>query len=115
MVRRWKDDDPTVFEMTIAARLQGDFQITNGYGPTKAAQVMKDHWSSFIVEDDFKFIARNGLNAVRIPVGWWIASDPTPPWPSNCSIECLDRHFLYTKNPSLYAVELLNEPLSLQV
>lgn len=41
MVRRWKDDDPTVFEMTIAARLQGDFQITNGYGPTKAAQVMK--------------------------------------------------------------------------
>ncbi|RHN56063.1 putative glucan 1,3-beta-glucosidase [Medicago truncatula] len=76
---------------------------------------VNDHWSSFIVEDDFKFIARNGLNAVRIPVGWWIASDPTPPWPSNCSIECLDRHFLYTKNPSLYAVELLNEPLSLQV
>jgi len=40
-VRGWKDNDPTVFEMTIAARLQGDFQITNGYGPTKAAQVMK--------------------------------------------------------------------------
>ena len=23
----------------------------------------------------------NGLNAVRIPVGWWIASDPSPPLP----------------------------------
>jgi hypothetical protein len=40
-VRGWRDDDPTVFEMTIAARLQGDFQITNGYGSRKAAQVMK--------------------------------------------------------------------------
>jgi hypothetical protein len=40
-VKGWRDDDPTVFEMTIAARLQGDFQITNGYGSRKAAQVMK--------------------------------------------------------------------------
>lgn len=167
-VRGWKNDDPTVFEMNIDARLQGDFQITNGYGPTKAAQVMKDHWSTFIVENDFKFIARNGLNAVRIPVGWWIASDPTPPWPYvGGSLHALDNAFSwaqkyglkiiidlhaapgsqngfqhsssrdgsqewgksdeniqqtvdvisfltarYTKNPSLYAVELLNEPLS---
>ncbi|KAK2429558.1 hypothetical protein P8452_43155 [Trifolium repens] len=167
-VKGWRDDDPTVFEMTIAARLQGDFQITNGYGSRKAAQVMKDHWSSFIVEDDFKFIASNGLNAVRIPVGWWIASDPTPPWPYvGGSLHALDNAFLwahkygikiiidlhaapgsqngfqhsssrdgsqewgksdenikqtvdvisfltsrYVKNPSLYAVELINEPLS---
>lgn len=40
-VRGWEDNDPTVFELTIAARLQGDFQIANGYGPTKAAHVMK--------------------------------------------------------------------------
>jgi len=31
------------------------------------------------VENDFKFIASNGLYAARIPVGWWIASDPNPP------------------------------------
>jgi len=40
-VSAWKDDDPTIFVITIAARLQGDFQVTNGYGPTKAPQVMK--------------------------------------------------------------------------
>ncbi|XP_061351145.1 probable glucan 1,3-beta-glucosidase A [Gastrolobium bilobum] len=167
-VNGWGDDDPTVFVMTIAARLQGEFQVTNGYGPIKAPQVMKEHWSTFIVEEDFNFIANNGLDAVRIPVGWWIASDPTPPWPYvEGSLHALDNAFSwaqkyglkiiidlhaapgsqngfqhsasrdgsqewgktdeniqqtvhvidfltarYAKSPSLYAIELINEPLS---
>jgi len=37
----WGDDDPSVFVMTIAGGMQGEFQVTNGYGPTKAPQVMK--------------------------------------------------------------------------
>nr|AFK42423.1 unknown [Medicago truncatula] len=168
LVNEWRNDDPTIFVMTISDRMQGEFQITNGYGLKKAPQIMKEHWSTFIVEDDFKFIARNGLNAVRIPVGWWIASDPTPPWPYvGGSLHALDNAFLwaekyglkvmidlhaapdsqngyehsssrdgaqewgktdesikqtvqvidfltarYAKSPSLYAVELLNEPRS---
>lgn len=40
-VSGWGDDDPTVFLMTIGARMQGEFQVTNGYGPHKAPQVMK--------------------------------------------------------------------------
>ncbi|ESW13140.1 hypothetical protein PHAVU_008G171400 [Phaseolus vulgaris] len=164
----WGDDDPSVFVMTIAGGMQGEFQVTNGYGPTKAPQVMKEHWSTFIVEDDFKFIASSGLNAVRIPIGWWIASDPTPPPPYvGGSLHALDNAFLwsqkyglkiildlhaapgsqngfehsssrdgslewgktdetiqetvrviefltarYAKSPSLYAVELINEPFS---
>lgn len=32
---------------------------------------MEGHWSSFVTEDDFKEIAGNGLNFVRIPVGYW--------------------------------------------
>ncbi|XWS21538.1 hypothetical protein CRYUN_Cryun30bG0062800 [Craigia yunnanensis] len=53
---------------------------------------------------------------VRIPVGWWIASDPMPPPPfDGGSLHALDNTFLwaqYAKSPSLYAVELINEPLS---
>ncbi|RVW56256.1 putative glucan 1,3-beta-glucosidase A [Vitis vinifera] len=164
----WGDDDPTVFVMTVNVALEGEFQVTNGYGPDKAPQVMKEHWSTFIVEDDFKFISENGLNAVRIPVGWWIACDPTPPSPFvGGSLYALDNAFTwarkykvnviidlhaapgsqngwehsasrdgsqewgktdqniqktvaviefltarYADNPSLYAVELINEPLS---
>ncbi|GAU34391.1 hypothetical protein TSUD_217310 [Trifolium subterraneum] len=139
-VKGWRDDDPTVFEMTIATRLQGDFQITNGYGSIKAAQVMKEHWSSFIVEDDFKFIVSNGLNAVRIPVGCKYgikiiidlhaapgsqngfqhssSRDGSQEWGKSDenikqTVDVIS--FLtarYVKNPSLYAVELINEPLS---
>jgi len=59
---------------------------------------IKEHWSTFIVEDDFKFIASNGLNAVRIPVGWWIASDPTPPWPYvGGSLHALDNAFSWAQ------------------
>ncbi|GFZ10029.1 hypothetical protein Acr_21g0006280 [Actinidia rufa] len=164
----WGDDDPSVFILTNVGSPQGEFQVTNGYGPLKAPQVMREHWSTFIVEEDFKFIANNGLNAVRIPVGWWIATDPTPPLPYvGGSLHALDNAFVwaqkygikviidlhaakgsqngfehsstrdgsqewgltdqniqetvdvidfltarYAKNPSLYAVELINEPLS---
>ncbi|KAL2242264.1 UNVERIFIED_CONTAM: Glucan 1,3-beta-glucosidase [Sesamum indicum] len=164
----WGDDDPSVFLLTMSGRLQGEYQVTNGYGPLVAPQVMKEHWSTFIVEEDFKFIKENGLNAVRIPVGWWIASDPSPPKPYvPGSLQALDNAFSwaekygikviidlhaapgsqngwehsssrdgsqewgrtddniqqtvnvidfltarYAKSPSLFAVELINEPLS---
>ncbi|KAF7143210.1 hypothetical protein RHSIM_Rhsim05G0049400 [Rhododendron simsii] len=165
----WGNDDPSVFVMmTNKGGPQGEYQVTNGYGPIKAPQIMKEHWSTFIVENDFSFISSNGLNAVRIPVGWWIAKDPTPPLPYvGGSLQALDNAFLwaqkygvkviidlhaapgsqngfghsstrdgsqewglsdkniqqtvdvidfltarYANSPSLYAVELINEPLS---
>lgn len=36
----WGDDDPSVFVMSFSGRLEGEFQVTNGYGPQKAPQVM---------------------------------------------------------------------------
>ncbi|KAF3682597.1 hypothetical protein FXO38_01214 [Capsicum annuum] len=167
----WGDDDPSVFILQTSGKFEGEFQITNGYGSVMAPKVMREHWSTFIVEEDFKFIASNGLNAVRIPVGWWIASDPTPPKPYvGGSLQVLDNAFLwarkyklkviidlhaahgcqnpnehsanrdgtiewgktddtiqqtvavidflkarYAKNPSLYAVELINEPQAPEV
>lgn len=33
---------------------------------------LREHWDTFITEDDFAWIASHGLNAVRIPVGFWI-------------------------------------------
>ncbi|KAF6149181.1 hypothetical protein GIB67_026037 [Kingdonia uniflora] len=98
----WGDDDPSVFEMGFAGRMQGEFQITNGYGPIKASQVMRNHWNTYIVEEDFKFISKNGLNAVRIPVGWWIASGPTPPKPYvGGSLQALDKAFLWARKYGL--------------
>ncbi|CAL5386128.1 unnamed protein product [Camellia sinensis] len=159
----WRDDDPSVFEMKIGRQFDGEFQVTNGYGKL-APKVMREHWTTFITEDDFKFMSSNGINTVRIPVGRWIAFDPTPPAPYvGGSLKALDNAFSWarkygmkviidlhaapgsqtnsavsssrdgfvewgqtdqnvqetvdvidflttTKHPSLYAVELLNEP-----
>ncbi|MBA0784554.1 hypothetical protein Gotri_026109, partial [Gossypium trilobum] len=92
------DSDPSVFNIAIVNTLQGEYQITNGYGPVKAPQVMQAHWDSYITEHDFKFISANGLSAVRIPVGWWIAQDPNPPKPFvGGSLKALDNAFTWAE------------------
>ncbi|XP_062116260.1 probable glucan 1,3-beta-glucosidase A [Humulus lupulus] len=95
----WDDSDPSVFEMTIVSGIQGEYQISNGYGPERASQVLQDHRSTYITEDDFRFMSSNGLNAVRVPVGWWIAHDPTPPQPFvGGSLKALDNAFQWAQN-----------------
>ncbi|KAI0498593.1 hypothetical protein KFK09_019483 [Dendrobium nobile] len=135
----WGDDDPSVFILKNLYQLQGEFQVTNGYGPKLSASVMKKHWNSFIVEDEFKFIFENGLNAVRIPVGkynikviidihampnsqnGWEHSgtrDGLQSWGQtddsiDQSVSVVD--FLtsrYANRSSFYAIELINEPLA---
>ncbi|CAJ2677015.1 unnamed protein product [Trifolium pratense] len=60
----WEDSDPSVFKMTVLTStiIKGEYQITNGYGPDKAPKIMRDHWNTYITEDDFKFMSENGLN-----------------------------------------------------
>jgi aryl-phospho-beta-D-glucosidase BglC (GH1 family) len=97
----WGDNDPSVFVLETSGGLHGEFQVTNGYG-SRAQQVMQEHWSTFIVEQDFKFISSNGLNTVRIPIGWWIASDPNPPKPYvGGSLKALDNAFTWAQKYGL--------------
>ncbi|KAF8023511.1 hypothetical protein BT93_F0884 [Corymbia citriodora subsp. variegata] len=101
----WEDEDPSVFEMSFTKRLEGEFQVTNGLGPQKAPEIMREHWRTFIVEDDFKFIAENGLDAVKIPVGWWIASDPNPRPPYvGGSLAFLDNAFSWAEKYGLKVI-----------
>jgi hypothetical protein len=37
----WDENDPSVFRMNIINMLDGEYQLTNGYGPTKAPQVLR--------------------------------------------------------------------------
>lgn len=50
-----------------------------------AESFLKHHWSTFITEQDFEWIAKHQLNSVRIPFPWWIFGDVEPyysclPW-----------------------------------
>lgn len=42
------------------------------------AQRIKKHHESFILEKDFAWMAKNGLEAVRIPLGYWVFGDEPP-------------------------------------
>ncbi|KAI3409590.1 uncharacterized protein J3R85_019132 [Psidium guajava] len=93
----WDDDNAATFLMTIVANnLHGDYQLANGYGHSKAKEVLKTHRNTFITIEDFSFLYRHGINTVRIPVGWWIAFDPNPPAPFiGGSLEALDNAFTW--------------------
>lgn len=66
---------------------------------------MQDHWKTYITEEDFRFMSENGLNAVRIPVGWWIAKDPTPPKPFvGGSLKTLDNAFTWAQLMPYYTL-----------
>ncbi|XP_031504612.1 probable glucan 1,3-beta-glucosidase A [Nymphaea colorata] len=107
----WEDSSKAVFVMNFFGNsLQGEYQVTNGYGTGRAAQVMQDHWNTFIVEDDFAFIAKSGLNAVRIPVGWWTATNPTPAPFVAGSLDVLDRAFSWAENYGLKVILDLHAP-----
>ncbi|KAF2284075.1 hypothetical protein GH714_018799 [Hevea brasiliensis] len=95
----WEDSNPSIFKMIILAdrTIRGEYQITNGYGPEKARRVLQAHWNSYITDEDFRFMSANGLNAGRVPVGWWIASDPTPKPFVHGSLKVLDNAFTWAE------------------
>jgi glucan 1,3-beta-glucosidase len=65
---------PSLFK-DMEALDEYSFCLENG---KKAGSKLKKHRESFITEKDFKRISEIGLNAVRIPVGYWIFGDEKP-------------------------------------
>jgi glucan 1,3-beta-glucosidase len=45
---------------------------------SRAEQILKNHWQTFITHDDFLWLAKTGINAVRIPVGHWLFGPDYP-------------------------------------
>lgn len=48
-----------------------EYHFCEAYGKEKALEVLEDHWSTWITEEDFEEMASYGLNFVRIPIGYW--------------------------------------------
>ncbi|KAF7815593.1 putative glucan 1,3-beta-glucosidase A [Senna tora] len=109
VVAGWDNSDPTVFNFTIVdvlgnSQIEGDFQLQNGHG-SKAAQIMQEHYDTFINESDFQFMNDSGVNAVRIPVGWWTIYDPNPPFPFvSGTLNALDNAFEWAKKYGLKVI-----------
>jgi glucan 1,3-beta-glucosidase len=77
-------------------------------GPISGSEVADDrfhalsrHRKTFITKQDFKWLADNGIQAVRIPVGYWIFGDH-PPYIG--AINYLDRAFDWAEE---YGIRIL--------
>ncbi|CEG79476.1 hypothetical protein RMATCC62417_13937 [Rhizopus microsporus] len=67
---------PKIFEQSIpgyetAAPVADEWTLTERLGPAEAKRQLKEHYETFITENDFKKIADMGFNHVRIPTGHW--------------------------------------------
>ena len=47
-------------------------------GAIEAARRLQHHWETFITRDDFAWLQRAGINAVRLPVGHWLFGPDYP-------------------------------------
>lgn len=66
-----------------------------------ARAVMEVHRDNFIKEADFAWIAEHGLNAVRLPIGYWIFGDADP---YVGGIEYVDKAFSWAEKYGLKIV-----------
>ncbi|KAF9771352.1 hypothetical protein IL306_011011 [Fusarium sp. DS 682] len=83
-----------------------EWACVKGIGQDKANAAFKKHWETWITEDDIKQIASLGLNAVRIPVGYWMYEDIIQKgeyWPRG-GIWHLDRIVGWCKKHGIYAI-----------
>ena len=70
VLEKWME--PSVFAGT-SAEDEYTFSQTPG-----AAVKLEKHHQTWITEPDFKWLKDHGVNAVRIPVGYWIFGDASP-------------------------------------
>ncbi len=70
VLERWMT--PRLFEGTDA-RDEYQFMQTPG-----ALAKLREHQKTFIQEEDFKWLAEHSINAVRIPVGYWVLDGDEP-------------------------------------
>ena len=70
VLERWMT--PTLFAGTEASD-EYTFMETPG-----AVAKVERHRQTFMTESDFKWLAKNGVNAVRIPVGYWVLRGDKP-------------------------------------
>ncbi|MEK7747421.1 MAG: cellulase family glycosylhydrolase, partial [Elusimicrobiota bacterium] len=70
-----------VLERWMTNGLFGDTQAVDEYTFMKtpgAAEIIERHHKTFITEEDFQWLQKHGINAVRIPVGYWIFGGEPP-------------------------------------
>jgi glucan 1,3-beta-glucosidase len=80
-------------------------ELREQYGAAEAKRMMAEHRATFITKRDFKEIAAYGMNAVRIPFGYWLVTGPRKGEPFlGPDLKTLDRAFQWAEETGLQVV-----------
>lgn len=71
---------PTVFGYNETEALRGEWQLTHNLN-VNTAPLLEHHRKTWIIEEDFRWLADQNINALRIPVGYWIAEGGQSEYP----------------------------------
>ncbi|KAF9556543.1 glycoside hydrolase [Agrocybe pediades] len=73
VLERWISDTPF---RNAKAPAQSDLDVAHG---SNAQEILEQHWDTWIQESDWDWIARHGINSVRIPIGYYhlCGADPS--------------------------------------
>jgi len=61
---------PSIFEQFSGGNAVDEYTLCQTAG-SAAESILQAHWSSWVSLADFRKIASNGFNLVRIPIGYW--------------------------------------------
>eukprot|EP00421_Protoceratium_reticulatum_P036574 CAMPEP_0168469888 /NCGR_PEP_ID=MMETSP0228-20121227/58449_1 /TAXON_ID=133427 /ORGANISM="Protoceratium reticulatum, Strain CCCM 535 (=CCMP 1889)" /LENGTH=762 /DNA_ID=CAMNT_0008485681 /DNA_START=181 /DNA_END=2466 /DNA_ORIENTATION=- len=56
-----------------------EYGLMQALGPKAGRERMEHHWSTWIVEEDIRWLGSHGVNTVRVPFGYWMVF-PSPPF-----------------------------------
>ena len=86
---------------------QSEFDCVSHLGQETANEKFGEHWKTWIQESDFDKMQSYGLNAVRIPVGYWMKEDlvyaDSEHFPQG-GIEYLDRVVGWASSRNLFVI-----------
>lgn len=62
---------------------------------------LRQHWETFITSEDIQWLSNIGINAVRIPIGYWLFGDVKPYFGSS---DILDRMMLELQQKNIQVI-----------
>jgi len=63
---------PTLYSQNGVGGGSGEWEFCQKLGKEKASQVLSAHWDTWVTKSDLQTLANNGINYLRVPVGYSI-------------------------------------------
>ncbi|BFZ55240.1 hypothetical protein PYCC9005_002280 [Savitreella phatthalungensis] len=95
---------PSLFQQFVgkANPAVDEYTFCQNLGYAEAQRQLTAHWNSFYTENDFVIFKQQGLNHVRIPIGYWAFDvQPGEPWVQGAA-EQLDKALGWASRQGLY-------------